>query len=63
MTPETARAVVAAYKRHEDAAGGYALADMPECVRLAAEECGVSYEDARQAVAFSPLAGGHGRFV
>lgn len=63
MTPETARAVVAAYKRREDEAGGYALADMRECVRLAAEECGVSYEAARQAVAFSPLAGGHGRFV
>ena len=47
MTPDQARAVVAAYKRREDAAGGYALADMPECARLAAEECGVSYEDAR----------------
>jgi hypothetical protein len=47
MTPETARAVVAAYKRREDAAGGLANADIPERVRLAAEECGVSYEDAR----------------
>mgnify|MGYP003443900651 FL=1 len=50
MTPETARAVVAAYTRHENAAGGYATADMPECVRLAADECGVSYEDARGAL-------------
>ncbi|HNB27514.1 MAG TPA: hypothetical protein PLR41_11175 [Alphaproteobacteria bacterium] len=63
MTPETARAVVAAYKRREDAAGGLANADILECVRLAAEECGVSYEDAKRALAFSPLAGGHGRFV
>ena len=47
MTPAKAIEIAAAYRRHEDAAGGYALADMPECVRLAAEECGVSYEDAR----------------
>ena len=50
MTPETARAVVAAYKRREDEAGGYALADIKECVRLAAAECGVSYEVARDAL-------------
>ena len=50
MTPSTARAVVAAYKRHEDEAGGLAHADVPECVRLAAEECGVSYEAARGAL-------------
>ena len=50
MTPETARAVVAAYKRHGARAGGLAHADVPECVRLAAEECGVSYEAARGAL-------------
>jgi len=50
MTPAKAREIVAAYQRHEDAAGGYAHADMRECVRLAAEECGVSYEDARGAL-------------
>ena len=63
MTPAEAREIVAAYQRHENAAGGYATADMRECVRLAAEECGVSLEDAKRALAFSPLAGGHGRFV
>ncbi len=50
MTPETARAVVAAYKRREDEAGGIAHADIKECVRLAAAECGVSYEVAREAL-------------
>ncbi len=63
MTPETARAVVAAYKRREDAAGGLAHADVLVCLAYAAEECGVSLEDAKRALAFSPLAGGHGRFV
>lgn len=47
MTTEKARQIVAAYTRHEDAAGGYAVADMLECVRLAANECGVDFEAAR----------------
>ena len=50
MTPETARAVVAAYNRHEAEAGGIARADIKECVRLAVAECGVSYEVAREAL-------------
>lgn len=50
MTPAKAREIVTAYQRHEDAAGGYAHADMRECVRLAAAECGVSYEVAREAL-------------
>lgn len=46
MTPE-ARAILAAYQRHEAEAGGIARADIRKCIRLAAEECGVSYEAAR----------------
>ncbi len=48
-TPE-ARAILAAYQRHEAEAGGIARADIKECVRLAAAECGVSYEVAREAL-------------
>jgi len=48
-TPE-ARAILAAYQRHEAEAGGIAHADIKECVRLAAAECGVSYEVAREAL-------------
>lgn len=50
MTPSRARAILAAYQRHEAEAGGYAHADIKECVRLAADECGVSYEVAREAL-------------
>ena len=50
MTISEARAILAAYQRHEAEAGGIAHADIKECVRLAAAECGVSYEDARGAL-------------
>ena len=50
MTPAKAREIVTAYRRHEDAAGGFVNADIRKCVRLAAEECGVSYEVAREAL-------------
>lgn len=50
MTPAKAREIVAAYQRHEAEAGGIAHADIKECVRMAAAECGVSYEVAREAL-------------
>ncbi len=50
MTPAKAREIVAAYQRHEAEAGGIARADIKECVRLAAAECGVSYGVAREAL-------------
>lgn len=54
--------IQAAYKRHEDAAGGYAYADHLLCLYAAAEECGVTVEEARAALLESPLfAGNAGR--
>ena len=50
MATPKARAILAAYQRHEAEAGGIARADIKECVRLAAAECGVSYEVAREAL-------------
>jgi len=50
MTSSEARLIIAAYNRHEAEAGGIAHADIKECVRLAAAECGVSYEVAREAL-------------
>lgn len=59
MTPDTARHVVTSYKRHEDAAGGYAFADMQRCLVAAAEECGVTVEEDRSALLDSPLMAGN----
>ena len=41
------RAIIDAYERHEQAAGGLSYADPRECVERAAAECGVTYEQAR----------------
>jgi hypothetical protein len=42
--------IIAAYERHEKAKGGLAYADVQECLRLAAEECGVTVQVAREAL-------------
>ncbi len=54
--------ILAAYKRHEEAAGGYAFADIRQCLCDTAEECGVSVEAAREMLLETPLfAGSVGR--
>lgn len=42
------RAIIAAYERAETEAGGLAHADPRQCVELAAAECGVTFEAARE---------------
>lgn len=42
------KAIIAAYERHEQAAGGIARANIRECAEAAAKECGASYEAARE---------------
>ena len=41
------KSIIAAYERHEAAAGGIARANIRECAEKAASDCGVSYEQAR----------------
>ena len=42
------RAIIAAYERHEQEDGGLAKACPGQCAERAAEECGVTYEAARE---------------
>lgn len=41
------KAIIDAYTRHEESAGGLARADPKECLERAASECRVTYEQAR----------------
>lgn len=50
MTPALAMQIATAYDRHEKAAGGITKADLKACVAKAASECGVTYEEARDAL-------------
>lgn len=60
MTPALALQIATAYERAEHDAGGIAVADLKACVAKAAEECGVTYEEARSALlSHSPLFAGH----
>ena len=42
------RAIIAAYERAETEAGGMAHANPRQCLERAAEECGVTFEAARE---------------
>ena len=50
MTPNQKAMVVAAYEAEERREGGLAFADVRACAKRAAASCGVTYQQAREAL-------------